>query len=253
MDTLPDRRARRRLQSEDEILTLARALLEEAGAEGLTLRGLATRLGMAPSGVHYYFSSRDTLIAALVTRAFQEMALAIDAALVLGQRPQPLLTRWTAGASAYARWACAEPELFELAHSRATARLKAVPGLLEAKNRVAQALMAPLLEAVQAGQARPPVAAAAAVPLVQVQLRAWGHAIRADLPDEVLLGALLTYIALQGQVLLVLTGSLPDEFLHDDALLAAHLQTLVSGWSLPPTVSEAAEPARPGTPIPGFC
>ena len=223
------RRARRRAQSEQEILTLARTVVAESGAEALTLRGLATRLGMAPSGVHYYFASRDDLVAAVVTCTFHDLAASVEAATAaLPQEEQ--LARWTVGAIAYARWAADQPELFELAHSRATTRLKSVPGLLDAKNRVAQALMTPLLAAASSGRARPPAAVTAAVPLVREPLQQWAQAIGTDLPEDVRLAALLTYIALQGHVLLVLSGSLPAELLRDDALLTAHLQVLVSGW-----------------------
>ena len=225
-----DRRARRRRASEDEILALARAVLAESGADGLTLRGLASRLGMAPSGVHYYYPSRDDLVAALVIRAFHDMADTVEAATNAHRRGS-FDRRWAAGATDYAQWASAQPELFELAHSRAATRLKNVPGLLDAKNRVAQALMAPLLEAVRDGHSHTPPAATQAAPHMQTQLRAWRRAIASDLPEDVLLGALLTYIALQGQVLLVLSGSLPAELLHDDALLHAHLTALISGWT----------------------
>lgn len=229
MDGMTGRRARRRAESEQEIRTLARTVVAESGAEALTLRGLATQLGMAPSGVHYYFASRDDLVAALVTDTFYDLAAHVEAATA-ALPPAEQLARWTVGATAYARWATDQPELFELAHSRAATRLKAVPGLLDAKDRVAQALMTPLIAAAGSGRACPSASVTAAVPLVSEPLQQWAQATGAQLPDDVRLAALLTYIALQGHVLLVLSGSLPAELLRDDALLAAHLQVLVSQW-----------------------
>ena len=230
MPVTSSRRAQRRAQSEQEILTLARSVVAESGVEALTLRGLASQLGMAPSGVHYYFASREDLLAAVVTSTFHDLAACVEqATAALPQDEQ--LARWTVGASAYARWATDQPELFELAHSRAATRLKAVPGLLDAKDRVAQALMTPLLSAADNGRSRPSSAVAAAVPLVREPLQQWAQATGAHLPEDVRLAALLTYIALQGHVLLVLSGSLPAELLRDDSLLAAHLQVLTHSWT----------------------
>lgn len=230
MDVTTSRRARRRAQSEQEILALARTVVAESGADALTLRGLATRLGMAPSGVHYYFASRDELIAALVTSTFQDLAAFVEDATAAVPADEPL-ARWTVGATAYARWAVDQPELFELAHSRAATRLKSVPGLLDAKDRVAQALMTPLLTAASTGRVRPSRSVSAAVPVVREPLQQWARATGAHLPEDVRLAALLTYIALQGHVLLVLSGSLPAELLRDDALLVAHLQVLTDSWT----------------------
>lgn len=229
VEQVTTRRARRRAQSEQEILALALTVVTESGAEALTLRGLATRLGMAPSGVHYYFASRDDLIAAVVTSTFHDLAAHVEAATAAVPTAEQL-TRWTVAATAYAHWAADQPHLFELAHSRTTARLKDVPGLLDAKDRVAQALMTPLLAAASNGRARPSSAVTAAVPLVREPLQHWAQATGAQLPHDVRLAALLTYIALQGHVLLVLSGSLPAELLQDDTLLTAHLHVLTSAW-----------------------
>ena len=60
----PTRRQQRRDTTLAEIRAAARDALAVGGPDAVTLRGIATRLGMAPAGVHYYFPAREDLIAA---------------------------------------------------------------------------------------------------------------------------------------------------------------------------------------------
>ncbi|WP_425070174.1 TetR/AcrR family transcriptional regulator [Roseibium sp.] len=54
------------------MLDCALKLLIETGDAGLTLRKLADTAGMRLSNVQYYFSSRDEVLAAMVSRYFDE-------------------------------------------------------------------------------------------------------------------------------------------------------------------------------------
>lgn len=54
------------------ILECALKLLIEKGDAGLTLRKLADSAGMRLSNVQYYFSSRDEVLAAMVSRYFED-------------------------------------------------------------------------------------------------------------------------------------------------------------------------------------
>src|SRR5579862_797798 len=52
-----DRRARRRRETIDEILTIAEAVMVEEGVNGLSLSEVARRLGVKPPSIYKYFDS----------------------------------------------------------------------------------------------------------------------------------------------------------------------------------------------------
>ena len=70
------RTARDRVRDEvtREILAAARAQLAREGAAALSLRSIARDLGMAPSALYRYFSSRDALLSALILGAYGSLA-----------------------------------------------------------------------------------------------------------------------------------------------------------------------------------
>jgi TetR/AcrR family tetracycline transcriptional repressor len=49
---MPGRRGPRRATTEDEILDVALALLDEGGATAVSIRGIAARVGVAPNAVY---------------------------------------------------------------------------------------------------------------------------------------------------------------------------------------------------------
>lgn len=55
----------RRSLSEGELLTAAQELLAERGAPGVSVRGIAARVGVAPNAVYTYFPDRAAVLAAL--------------------------------------------------------------------------------------------------------------------------------------------------------------------------------------------
>ncbi len=67
------RRARRRLDTREEILAAARELLLEVGPEALSLRQVARRADFSPAALYNYFSSRDEIIASLFAESFERL------------------------------------------------------------------------------------------------------------------------------------------------------------------------------------
>lgn len=65
---------------EAQILAVATALIDEEGAEALTLRTLAARLGSSTSTLYRHFDSRSALIDSVVDGLFGEVHLAVDGA-----------------------------------------------------------------------------------------------------------------------------------------------------------------------------
>jgi TetR/AcrR family transcriptional regulator, tetracycline repressor protein len=74
--TAPTKRGRpgpRRALTEDEILNATLQLLDEGGANAVSVRGIAARVGVAPNAVYTYFPGKAAVIRALVERLFSEV------------------------------------------------------------------------------------------------------------------------------------------------------------------------------------
>ncbi len=88
----------------EQAVAEARALLEEYGPAGLTMRGLGQRLGIRAPSLYKHFPNKAALEAALMAEGLSEMATALEAA------PPDM-----AGlARAYRAWALAHPHLYTL-------------------------------------------------------------------------------------------------------------------------------------------
>ena len=74
--TAPSKRRRpgpRRALTENEILDATLQLLDEGGASGVSVRGIAAKVGVAPNAVYTYFPDKAAVIRALVDRLFGEV------------------------------------------------------------------------------------------------------------------------------------------------------------------------------------
>lgn len=112
----PSLRERRRTAAVREILEAAESHIAEDGPAALSLRAVARSLGMTVQALYHYFPSRDALVTALITRAYDDLAGAVQAAIdtvpdVPDDAAVPSLVVATEG---YRRWAVAHPERFQL-------------------------------------------------------------------------------------------------------------------------------------------
>ncbi len=124
-------------QLREALLASGRALLEEKGIRGFTLRECARRAGVSHAAPAYHFASIDDLLAALAVRGFEELAAAMAAEA----------DRATAGAApgatgrligqgvGYMAFAAGNPALFQLMFSREANRLE-TPALVAAAEAV---------------------------------------------------------------------------------------------------------------------
>src|SRR4029077_15690340 len=95
-----------------QILTAARELLETEGAEGLTMRRLAGRLGIQAPSLYKHLPNKAALEIALIDAGFAEAAARFDPAP--GGAAGPL----AALASAYRAFAARHPQLYRLMTER---------------------------------------------------------------------------------------------------------------------------------------
>ena len=93
----------------ESLLDAARQLLEEQGADAMTVRAVATRAGVAPMGVYNRFGSKDGLIEALFVQGFEQL----HAAIASSSGPDSL-ARMRGGCKAYRAFAVAHPHLYQL-------------------------------------------------------------------------------------------------------------------------------------------
>jgi AcrR family transcriptional regulator len=90
-----------------EIVGAARDLLEAGGAEAVTMRAIAERLGIKAPSLYKHFPDKSALEAALVAAGLSEQA---DAFIAASRSRNPL----AALAKAYRSWAAAHPHLYVL-------------------------------------------------------------------------------------------------------------------------------------------
>lgn len=102
----------------DEIVTEARALLENEGEEALTMRNLAARLGIQAPSLYKHVRGRREIETLLAAEALREMAEALD-----GQPDLESMGR------AYRAWALANPAMYRVATTRPLDRENLPEGL----------------------------------------------------------------------------------------------------------------------------
>ena len=109
-------------QLREALAASGRALLEEKGIRGFTLRECARRAGVSHAAPAYHFTSIDDLLAELATRGFQELGVAMTAE---AERAQGGATGRLVGQGVgYMAFAAGNPALFQLMFSREANRLE---------------------------------------------------------------------------------------------------------------------------------
>jgi AcrR family transcriptional regulator len=118
----------------DDIVRAALELLEEEGAEALTMRRLADRLGVKAPSLYKHLASKEELEGALMAVGLEQVGSVLAEAARSGGDPL------TAIAVAYRRFALAHPHLYRLLTERPLLRER-LPEGVEAR------AAAPLVEA----------------------------------------------------------------------------------------------------------
>lgn len=97
----PDRRARRRVETIDEILAIAVQVMAEEGVNGLSLSEVARRLGVKPPSLYKYFDSLHGIYDELFRRGQIEHLATMQAAVATAPAG---LAALSAGLGASGRW-----------------------------------------------------------------------------------------------------------------------------------------------------
>jgi AcrR family transcriptional regulator len=108
-----ERRARQHAAIRDEIKATARAHMARDGAAALSLRAVASEMGLSSAAIYYYYANRDALITDLIVDAYRALGAALRAAserLTSDDVAECLLTAMLA----YRAWAVEHPAEYAL-------------------------------------------------------------------------------------------------------------------------------------------
>ncbi len=127
MEDTPSPRRYRHGNLPNAMRAAARAILDEAGPEGVGLRETARRVGVSATAAYRHFDSKEDLLASVAAEGFRELAAAMRAA---GDDRQPLI----GVGLAYVEFAMRNRGLFRLMFSTLLADRAKFPALNDAAN-----------------------------------------------------------------------------------------------------------------------
>lgn len=145
------RRQRLRDATTEEIKAVARELMSHEGTASLNLRAIAREMGMTPSALYRYYPSRDAILTALITDAYDSVGDAVERAVEDAPDGDPC-SGILAACHAFRRWALDHPQEYGLIYGAPVPGYEAPPEeTVEAAMRCGMALLALLQQGVAAG------------------------------------------------------------------------------------------------------
>lgn len=152
LPALPDRRARRRQETIEEILTIAADVMTEEGVNGLSLSEVARRLGVKPPSIYKYFDSIMGIYDALFERGQRDNLAVMQAAMAAAD---PGIDALAAGLEASGRWALDHPATAQLLFWRPVPSFEPTPEAMAPSVEMVGLQRRALADAVAAGQLGP--------------------------------------------------------------------------------------------------
>jgi AcrR family transcriptional regulator len=202
------RRERLRETTFAEIKSVARQQMAEQGTASISLRAIASQMGMAAPSLYNYFKSRDDLITALLIEAFNSLADVLEAASLA-------ITTKTGGEKlfaaylAYRDWALRNSTDFSLITGSPIPGYHAPENITTpAAKRIMSLFQELWQEACSHNQFTIPAEYAEIPDGLRQQLEAWEELEGNDLPPAVLHLLLTSWAKAQGMVSLELYGQL---------------------------------------------
>jgi len=150
------RRQRLHEATAEEIKAVARGLMAREGTSSLNLRAVAREMGMTASALYRYFPSRDAILTALITDAFDAVGEAVEKATI--EAPMDgTCTRILAGVHAFRRWALEHPQEYGLIYGTPVPGYEApADPTMDAAMRTNAVLLGELARALEMGFIRLP-------------------------------------------------------------------------------------------------
>jgi AcrR family transcriptional regulator len=132
-------RERYRQQVRAEVRERAWRQIADAGASALSLKAIATQMGMTAPALYRYYASRDELLTELILDAYRDLAGVVEAAPGGGPGPE----RLTSIARAIRAWALADTHRYLLIYGTPVPGYHAPPEATALASRI----FAPILDA----------------------------------------------------------------------------------------------------------
>lgn len=98
----------------DRIVRVTAEMLEEKGIDGVTMRGVAERVGSSPTIIYHYYKNKDGLLHAAVARGLAWFGEAVGKADTGGSG----VGRLRSGARAYVEWGIRNPAMYRLMYEQ---------------------------------------------------------------------------------------------------------------------------------------
>lgn len=148
----PDRRARRRQETIEEILDIARNVMAEEGVNGLSLAEVARRLGVQPPSLYKYFPSLMAIYDALFLEGQRENLEVMRAGML---EAEPGLEALIAGLEASGSWGLANRAVAELLFWRPVPSFHPSPEAFAVSMEMVELQRGALADAVAKGELGP--------------------------------------------------------------------------------------------------
>ena len=223
-------RQRNRRELVDRITAAARVQLAAVGPAGLSLRAVARDLGLASSALYRYFPSRDALLTALITQAYDGLGQAAESADPGG--PGDAGRRWLEICRACRSWALAHP------HETALVYGSPVPGYAAPSTTIAPAsrvprLMATLLQdALADGELTPPRQSVPGLPLITEATREIAGRVTDPPYEDLVERSLVLWVVLVGAITFEVFGHLEQVVTDHAAWFDAAMAVAAEGVGL---------------------
>lgn len=136
----------------------AKRRLAAEGAQKLSLRAVARELGMASSALYRYYPSREELLTALITDAYDAIGAAAEKAAGSAATAEPA-DRWAAVCQAVRAWALEHPHEYALIYGTPVPGYSAPEATIAPASRVGLVLISLARDAHTRGRLHPPAGA----------------------------------------------------------------------------------------------
>lgn len=229
-----ERKARQQAAIREEIKAMARAHMARGGAAGLSLRAVASEMGLSSAAIYYYYANRDALITDLIVDAYRSMA-----AWLRGADPGPAYgvdDRLFAVMRAYRAWALATPAEFELIFGAPIPGYHAPAAVTAPEARVALSTLGELIGVAFAEGRLRDLGEPVLVPAsIGAHYAEWAQATDNPLPLPIMVVLLEVWALGHGLVALELNGQLQPIIGDVGALFDHSLRGLLHRLGLKPT------------------
>ena len=189
----------------DEIKAVARRHLETEGAN-LSLRAVARDMGMVSSALYRYFASRDELLTALILDAYNALGEVVEAADASVADRAALRDRWLTATRAVREWALAHQAEYALIYGSPVPGYAAPPDTVAAAARTPLVLACILADGFAAGVVTRPGLPVTLQDPVRSDLAQARDAVAPDLPEELFLAGIASWVQMFGVVSFELFG-----------------------------------------------